>query len=148
MNSGIVVFVNGICAVEAPLVVNAELLAELLELAGSAAYAGETLPVMRREDKLKGHLAALADALGVCEYLHTLVNGVYAGGHERAGALDLDHADAACADLVYLLEVAEGRDLNAGHTRRLKYGYALGYAQRHIVYLNIYHFHAVLTLLP
>ena len=39
MNSGIVVFVNGICAVEATLVVNAELLAELLELAGSAADA-------------------------------------------------------------------------------------------------------------
>lgn len=39
MNSGIVVFVNGICAVEAPLVVNAELLAELLELACSAADA-------------------------------------------------------------------------------------------------------------
>ena len=148
MNSGIVVFVDGICAVEAPLVVNAELLAELLELAGSAAYAGETLSVMRRKNELKGHLAALADALGVCEYLHTLVNGVYAGGHERTRALDLDHADAACADLVYLLEVAEGRDLNAGHTRRLKYGYALGYAQGHVVYLYVYHFHAVLTLLP
>ena len=148
MNSGIVVFVDGICAVEAPLVVNAELLAELLELAGSAADARETLSVMRRKNELKGHLAALADALGVCEYLHTLVNGVHAGGHERAGALDLDHADAACADLVYLLEVAEGRDLNAGHTRRLKYGYALGYAQGHVVYLYVYHFHAVLTLLP
>ena len=103
---------------------------------------------MRRKNELESRLAALADALGVCEYLHTLVNGVHAGGHERTRALDLDHADAACADFVYLLEVAEGRDLNAGHTRRLKYGYALGYAQGHVVYLYVYHFHAVLTLLP
>lgn len=42
MYGGVVVFVDGICAVEATLVVNAELLAELLELAGSAAYAGDT----------------------------------------------------------------------------------------------------------
>jgi len=148
MYGGVVVFVDGIRAVEATLVVNAELLAELLELTGSAAYAGETLPVMRREDELESRLAALAHALRVCEYLHALVYGVDAGGHERAGALDLNHADTARADFVYLLEVAEGRDLYAGRTRRLKYGYALGYAQRHIVYLNIYHFHAVLTLLP
>jgi len=148
MYGGVVVFVDGICAVEATLVVNTELLAELLELTGSAAYAGETLSVMRREDELESRLAALAHALRVCEYLHALVYGVDAGGHERAGALDLDHADTARADFVYLLEVAEGRDLYAGRTRRLKYGYALGYAQRHIVYLNIYHFHAVLTLLP
>ncbi len=39
MNSGIVVFVNRIRAVETGLIVNAELLAELLELAGSAADA-------------------------------------------------------------------------------------------------------------
>jgi len=39
MNSGIVVFVNRIRAVETGLIVNAELLAELLEFAGSAADA-------------------------------------------------------------------------------------------------------------
>lgn len=62
---------------------------------------------MRREDELESRLAALAHALRVCEYLHALVYGVDAGGHERAGALDLDHADTARADFVYLLEVAE-----------------------------------------
>ena len=113
MNSGIVVFVNGICTVEAPLVVNAELLAELLELAGSAADARETFSVMRRKNELESRLAALADALGVCEYLHTLVNGVHAGGHERTRALDLDHADAAGADLV---EVLDGADLRIEQT--------------------------------
>ena len=58
---------------------------------------------MRREDELESRLAALAHALRVCEYLHALVYGVDAGGHERAGALDLGGAEAACAARVYLL---------------------------------------------
>ena len=54
-------------------------------------------------------LASVAAARGYRIIIVILVYGVDAGGHERTRALDLDHADAACADLVYLLEVAEGQ---------------------------------------
>ncbi len=78
---------TGFAPSKRPLVVNAELLAELL---------GSQVPLRMQErhflscvERMSSRvvLRLFAHALRVCEYLHALVYGVDAGGHERAGAL-------------------------------------------------------------
>ena len=141
MGSGVVILECGVFACEGVLIGHAVVAAELLKLAVAAAYAGEAFLPVGGENQLKGVPAALSDLLGVGEHFHALVDGEHASRDERTGSLDLDHADTAGADLVHILEVAEGGNLDARISRRFKDRNALGYAQGHIIYLYVYHFH-------
>ena len=85
---------------------------QLLQLAGAASPAGQALHPVVGENQLQSHLSGLADLFGIGEHLHALIDRVHTGGHQALCALYLNHTDAACADLVQVLQVAEGRDLH------------------------------------
>ena len=92
--------------------VNAVLVAELLELAGCAAYAGETLAVVVGKKQLKVGLSRLIDLRCICEDLHSLGYGVYTSSYhsERLTALrNLNETETASADLVDILKVTKCR---------------------------------------
>ena len=60
----------------------------------------------------------LLQAFGVGGDLHALIDGGDAGGQQLVGALDLDQAQAAGADLAEAVEMAEGGNVDvilAGH---------------------------------
>ena len=95
----------------------AVLVRELLELTVGAADAGETLLLVVRENELEVGLARGENLRGVGLYFHALVHRVDTGRDESARSGDLDKAETAGADLVDVLEVAEGRDLDAGVSR-------------------------------
>ncbi|CDC75945.1 putative uncharacterized protein [Candidatus Colimorpha enterica] len=120
---------------------NTVLAAELLKLAVRRTGAGEALLVVGREQKLKRGASCRLNLRGVGLDLHALGYGVNAGGNKSARTGSLNDADTAGADLVDLLHVAEGRDLNAGGTRSFKNRGALGYAYGDTVYFTINHFH-------
>ena len=98
----------------------AVLVRELLELTVGAADAGETLPLVVRENELEVGLACGENLRGVGLYFHALVHRVDTGRDESARSGDLDKAETAGADLVDVLEVAEGRDLDARRISRLR----------------------------
>lgn len=70
---------------------------------------------------------------------HAVEGHVVARGDELVGALDLHDAHAAAADLVQVLEVAQGGDLDARPRRRLKDGGALGHLDANAVDGKPYH---------
>ena len=72
--------------------------------------------------KFKRGLPRLSDLFGIGKYFHALVYGVNAGGDEAARALDFDHADAAGADFVDILQIAEGGDIDARDFRGFQNG--------------------------
>ncbi len=90
-----------------------DLLAELLELAVLVPVAGEAVARVVGEHQLVEDLARLLHARGVRLHDHPLADRDRAGGLEAPHPLDLDDADAAGADLVDALEVAEVGDLDA-----------------------------------
>ena len=104
-NRGKIERILGLFALEVFLV-NTVLLAELLELAGGAADAGQTLSVVVGKNELEVGLTSLSDSGAISSDFHTLVYGIYAGGNESAGALDFNEAETACADLVDVLHIA------------------------------------------
>ncbi len=120
--------------------VDAQIPGQVLELALAAAGAGEAVHPVVGEDELQGQAAGLADLLGVGKDLHALADRVDAGGHQAPGPLDLHHADAAGADLVDVLEIAEGGDVDAGGPGGLQHRGALGHRDRDAVDLKIDHF--------
>lgn len=68
----------------------AVLVRELLELTVGAADAGETLPLVVRENELEVGLARGENLRGVCLYFHALVHRVDTGRDESARSGDLD----------------------------------------------------------
>ena len=96
---------------------------------------------MRRKHELNVHAARFSHLFGISEYLHSVVYGVDAGGNEPSCTLDLNEAEAAGADLVYVLEVAERRDLDSGISCRFKHRNTGGDGIIRAVYLYVNHIH-------
>ena len=130
-------------ALEAVLVLETHLVAEVLELALAVADAGEALLVVVREDQLERALPGREGLGRVREDLHALLDRLRAGGGEGVAARtdDLDHADAAGRDLVDLAEVAESRNLHAGRMRGVEHGRAFRHLDGDSVDLDVEHIH-------
>ena len=146
VDRGLVELRRVLLALEGGLALHAVLAAQGLQLAFAGAHAAQAGAVVVREQQLEGSLAVLHDLGRVGEDLHVGGDGVDAGGAQTAGALDLDHADAAGADLVDLLEVAKRGDGNAGFSGSLEDGRALGRGHLDAVNFNGIFFHATVLL--
>ena len=114
--------------------------AELLELAVSAAGAGGALDVVLAQQQLQVDPAGLTDPGRVGVDHHAVPDHVVAGGDETGLALHLHHADAAGADLVDVLQVAQGGDVDAGLPGRLQNGVIGRYRDGFVVDGQRYHF--------
>jgi hypothetical protein len=118
------------------------LTAELLKLTGRGAYAGEALSVMVRKKKLEVHLSRSHNSRRIGNDLHAVtVYGIYASGNETSCSLYLYKAETASTDLVDILEVAKGGNIDICHFSGFKDGDALGNGIIFAVYFNIYSFH-------
>ena len=73
------------------------LMGELLELAGEAAIAGQTILRVVGQQEFDDHLAGFTDPIGVGLDDHAFADRIGAGGDQPAGVLDLDNADPAGA---------------------------------------------------
>ncbi len=94
---------------------------------------------MLREEQLDVHPSGEAHLWAVGAHDHAVEGHVVARGDELVGAFDLHDAHAAAADLVQVLEVAQGGDLDARPRRRLKDGGALGHLDANAVDGKPYH---------
>ena len=110
---------EGLLALVAQLA-DAEVVGQRAQLAVGGAAADLAVAVVLREEQLDDRLAAVAHLAGVGLDDHAVGRRLAARGDQRAGALDLDEADAAGADGLDVLEVAEGGDLHAGLAGRLE----------------------------
>ena len=72
---------------------------------------------MLREEQLHVHAAGTANLLAVGVHHHAVEHVVVARSNELVDSLNLDHADAARANLIELAQVAEGGDAYAGDLR-------------------------------
>ena len=68
---------------------------------------------MGGEQKLQVGTAGIQNLFGVCEHFHAFVNGIDASRDLGFGALDLNGADAAGADLVNVFQITEGQDIDS-----------------------------------
>ena len=123
--------------------VTAEVACELLKLAVGGTDAGEALLLVSGKNELDVHLAGCSYLLGVCEHLHTLVYGVYAGGNETSCSLNLNKAKAASADLIDILEIAECGNFDSCILCSLKHCDTGGNGIVRAVDLYIYHIHVL-----
>jgi hypothetical protein len=101
---------------------DAEVVGEGLQRAVAGAHAGGALRVVLREQELHVGLAGHADLRAVRAHDHAVEDVVVAGRDQLVDALDLHDADAACAHLVEVLQIAQRRDLDACRTGRLQDG--------------------------
>ena len=92
---------------ETVFVFNAEVAAELLQFTAAAADAGETFFLVGGEDEFKVGLSGGLNLGGVCIDFHAVCDFGYASSHKTSCALDFNKAEAASADLIDVLEVAE-----------------------------------------
>ena len=118
---------------------DAEVVGDRLQTAVARADTGGAGAVVLRQNQLDIDAACLTGARGVGVDDHALVDEVVAGGDQTALALDLDTADAAGADLVDVLEIAQGRDRDAGLSGGLHDRGALRYADGDIVDDDVNH---------
>ena len=114
---------------------------QLLQLAVGGAHAGKALFLMRRENELQRRLAGGAHLVGVGLNFHALGNRIDTGGYKAARTGRFDHADAAGADLVHILQIAQRGDLHTGSVSRFKNGGALRHADGNAVHFYINHIH-------
>jgi hypothetical protein len=91
------------------------------------------------EKKLEIHAPRHAHLLRIRVDDHTLVNLIVARGNKRILSLDLDHADAAGADLVEVLEIAERWNVNIGRACRFQNAGPLRHADGFAVNDQAYH---------
>ena len=124
----------------------AQLLRQILKLTVLTAHAGEALALVVGEDQLQHRLARLAHLRGVRLDDHALGHGHHACRRQRTRA-DVYHAHAAGADLIDVLEPAEGRNLDTGSMRRLENGCAFLHGNRHAVNSQMNHCHVAFSLL-
>lgn len=117
--------------------------AAVLKLAASVLRAAEAVlravQAVLGDDELKRRAAGPVDRFRTGLHDHAGVRERIAGGDEPAHAFDLHHAEAAGADIAHVLQVAEGRDVNAGGTRRIKERCALFDRDRAAVHRNVKH---------
>ena len=99
-------------------VVHALAVGEGLEFAVAVGDADGADVVALGEEQLEGHAAVFAQALAVGLDVHALGDLGGAGGQELGDAGDFDQAEAAGADVVDAVQMAEGRDVDAGVGRR------------------------------
>ena len=116
--------------------------AQLLQLAVGAAGAGKAVGTVGGKDQFQRGTAVFLQGGGIGEYLHALIYRHNAGSGQAAGALYLAYADAAGADGIDLLEVAQGGDADAGQMCGLQYGGAFGSDHGDVIDLEIYGIHA------
>ena len=112
---------------------------ELLQLAVSAARTLDAVYLVLAEKKLEIHAPRHAHLLRIRVDDHTLVNLIVARGNKRILSLDLDHADAAGADLVEVLEIAERWNVNIGRACRFQNAGPLRHADGFAVNDQAYH---------
>ena len=117
---------------------------ELLELAVAAARTFDTVHLMLAEQQLEIDAPRHTHLLGVRVDDHALMDLVVTRGNERVLPLDLDHADAAGADLIEVFEVAERRYINARRARRIENAGSFRHADGLVVNDQCYH----LSVLP
>ena len=98
-----VFYVLNVLACEAVFIFNTEVTAELLQLAASAADAGETFLLVGRKDEFKVGLSGSHDLGSVCSDLHAVRYFGNASSHKTSCTLDLNKAKATSADLVDVL---------------------------------------------
>ena len=120
---------------------NAEVMRVFLKFAGLGADAGKTLFLVCGKHKLNVHLSCGLYLFGIGEDLRTVaLDGIYAGGYKSARAHYLNKAQAAGADLVDILEVAQRGNIDAGGLARLQHRGAVGNGIVRAVYLYVKHF--------
>lgn len=143
---GVILLARRHRALEAVLVVDAHVVAELLQLAGAASLAGEALGGHGRRAAAPASFFWTSGTFGVLvNTSHAFVYGIYARGDERTRALNLDHAHAACADLVDVLQEAKGRNVDSGLSGSFKDRAAGRHFAGHAVDLDVYHIHCIHT---
>jgi hypothetical protein len=111
MNGGIVNIGLG-NALAVMILIDAVFICQRLKLTVLGTDAGKAVHSVVGKHKLQSLLTSLSQLRSVCENLHPLVYGVYASGCPCAGALDLNNAHTACADLVDVFKIAQCRDAN------------------------------------
>ena len=84
------------------------LLGESLELAVAIGDADRADVVALGKEKFEDVAAIFLKAFGIGEHLHAFEDGGDTGWQQLGGAGDLNHADAACADITEAVEMAEG----------------------------------------
>ena len=84
------------------LVRHAQLLAECLKLALTAAHTGETFLIMIGQEKLQRPSSGVQKLLRVRLHFHSLGDGVHTGCHKISRTLYFHNAHAACTDLIDL----------------------------------------------
>ena len=112
---------------------------ELLQLAVSAAGAFGAVGVMLAQKQPQIHPAGLPGPGRIGVYHHTLRYHIVAGGNQTLQSLDLHHAQPAGGDLVDVLEIAQGRNINVHRAGGLQNGGALRYRDRLFVNNEVYH---------
>ena len=85
------------------------------------AGAGQAVHPVVGEDQLQGHLPGLANLAGCWSRPPCPRSPGRRRRPPGSGALDLHHADTAGADLVDVLQVAQGGDLDAGRAGGLQH---------------------------
>ncbi len=141
VSGGLIQLVHRTVTVKFAAVLNAVILAHLLQLAVGGAFAGQAFLFVGREDQLQRGLAGFLHASRVGLDLHTFRNRIHASGNQTASTGGFYHADTASADLVDILQIAQGGNLHTGLTGGLQNGGTLGDANGNAVYFYIYHFH-------
>ena len=133
-----------------PALGHAVLAAQSLQFAVGAADALQALLVVIGKQQLQIHFAGIDDAGRIGFDFHPLGAGVYAGSHqpERLSALrHLHQTQPAGADLIDILQVAQGGDIDlrrlGGFENRGPLGNGIGSA----VYFDVQSFHSTTILL-
>ena len=123
------------------ILLHAEVMSELLKLAGLGTDTGKALFLMSRKHKLYVHLSCRFYLFGIGQNFRAVaLDGVNAGGNETSCAHYLNETKAAGAYLVYILKIAKRGNFYAGGSACLKHGGAVGHGIISAVYLDIKHF--------
>ena len=130
-------------ALEAVLI-RAQLDGQLLQLAVLAADAGEALALVVGQDQFQHGLAGRADSGGVGLDDHALGHRHHTGSGQGAGA-HVHHTHTAGADLVDVLQVAQGGNMDVGLTGSFQDGRTGRNADLHAINRNVKHIHVKLS---
>ena len=101
------------------LIINAILLAELLQLTVGATNTGEASLVVVGKQQLKIHLSRVIDLGGIGKDRHTVGARIYTSGYHTVGSAalgNLNKAKTASTDCIDLLQKAQSRNINIIHS--------------------------------
>ena len=136
---GIIPVVRRIDMPEIHGVIHIDGVRHLLKLAGLVPIAGRTVDPMLAQQQLNIGAPCLPDLLGIGMDLHSLDALVVAGRDQVVSAFQLHHAYPTCADLIDILQEAEGGDRKAGLLCGLQNGASLRHCYGDPVDHYIYH---------